>query len=143
MQPKKCPISFANKTDSEVANDLNSFYNCLNTHDFSKELSEYRNAFTEQNEIHVDRDTVCKLFRRVKESKSPAHEVPHLWKDSVCVPVPKVKAPKSLCLQLYPTQLSFLEERFTSIHNIDPGLLCWLVDLLTDRSQQVRDSVSS
>lgn len=143
MQPKKRPISFANKTDSEVANDLNSFYNCLNTHDFSKELSEYRNAFTEQNEIHVDRDTVCKLFRRVKESKSPAHEVPHLR--ILCVYLcPRSKHQNhSVCLQLYPTQLSFLEESFTSIHNTDPGLLCWLVDLLTDRSQQVRDSVSS
>ena len=25
-----------------------------------------------------------------------------------------------------------------SIHNIDPGLICWLVDFLTDRSQKVK-----
>ena len=71
MQSKKCPISLAGRTDSELANDLNIFYNRFNTHDFNKELSVYRNACPEQNELHVDRDKVCKLFRGVKERKSP------------------------------------------------------------------------
>ena len=76
--------------------------------------------------ITIDKDRVHKILRVVKERKSPgpdniggrllkscaeplsdlvalifnkslqSHRVPHLWKESVIVPVPKIKAPKSL-----------------------------------------------
>ncbi|KAK0134020.1 hypothetical protein N1851_030427 [Merluccius polli] len=116
-QSKKCPISFAGKTDSELANDLNIFYNRFNTYDFSHGT---------QNGMCVDRDEVCKVSRGVKERNSPGPDniggrllkncaeplsdifsfifttslqlqrVPCLWEDSVIVPVPKIKTPKSL-----------------------------------------------
>lgn len=37
-------------------------------------------------------------------------------------------------------QPHILADRLTSTHNIDPGLTCWLVDFLADRSQRVRVS---
>lgn len=39
MNKEKCPISFSGKSISELANELNIFYNCLNIYDFSHELS--------------------------------------------------------------------------------------------------------
>lgn len=35
-------------------------------------------------------------------------------------------------------QTHILADGYTSIHNIDPGLTCWWVDFLTDRSVKVR-----
>lgn len=68
VKSKKCPISLAGKTDSELANDI--FKNRFNTCGFSKELSVYINACPDQKEIHIDRDKVFKPFRGVKERKS-------------------------------------------------------------------------
>ncbi len=123
MHSKKSSISFAGKSDYELVNDLNIFYNCLNNYDFSEEMSAYRNA--PPFEITV-KFSVFKLFRGVKEGKNPGSDkvsgrilnnctgqlaeifssifnkslhlqrVPHLWKDSIIVPVPKIKTPKSL-----------------------------------------------
>ncbi|KAK0133131.1 putative protein MSS51, mitochondrial [Merluccius polli] len=94
LQSKKTPVSLNGKSDPELANELNIFYNRFNTYDFSKELCEYSNMCTEQQYetgIVVDKEHVCKFLRGVKERKSP-----DLWKESVIVPVPKTKAPKSL-----------------------------------------------
>ncbi len=35
-------------------------------------------------------------------------------------------------------QPHILADGLTSIHNIDPGLICWLADFLTDRPQKVK-----
>lgn len=204
-------------------------------------MSVFKNAVSSQNSV-VDRSKVCKLFRGVKERKSPGpdgiggrvlkncadqladiftfifsislqlHKVPSLWKDSIIVPVPKSASPKSLngfrpvaltslvmksfekivketlltCVQdnLDPFQFAYrsgrgvedalatllnlvlthlegaktfarllfidfssafnciqphiLAERLRDIHSINPGLIAWLMDFLTERPQRVR-----
>lgn len=124
---KKNPHSFDGKTDSELADILNIFYNRFNIYDFTKELSTFREPWAEQNvAINIDKNRVHKILRGVKERESPGpdniggrlikscaeplsdifafifnkslqlHQVPHLWKESAIVPVPKTKVPKSL-----------------------------------------------
>lgn len=70
MPLKKGVISQKDKSDLELANELNIFYNRFNLHDFSKELSVFKNT-AEQTTVQVDRDQVLKLFRGVRERKSP------------------------------------------------------------------------
>ncbi len=72
MNKKKCSISFSGKSSSELANDLNVFYNRFNIYDFSHELSIVKDASSQKPDIHVDSDSVLKLFKGVKERKSPA-----------------------------------------------------------------------
>lgn len=110
---------------SELANDLNIFYNCFNIQHCDKELSTYKNAPQQHVGINIDTEHVLKPFRGVKERKGPGpdkvsgqllknsaeplaeiftiftislrlHSVPRIWKDSEVVPAPKVTAPKSL-----------------------------------------------
>lgn len=120
--------------------ELNAHSNCFNVHDFNNELSVFRATASEQNseDLQVDTEKVQRLFRGVKERKSPdpgpdgiggrvlrncakeltdifsfiftwslkLHRVPHLWKDSVIVPVPKNKSPTSLnCGTYLPARL--------------------------------------
>jgi len=120
-------LSFDGKTESDLADVLNIFYNRFNIYDFTKELSVFKEPWVEQNvAIKIDKDRVKKILRGVKERKSPGpdniggrlikscaeplsdilafifnkslqlHRVPHLWKESVIVPVPKINVPKSL-----------------------------------------------
>lgn len=129
LQTQKCTISLNKKSDHDLANELNIHSNRFNTHDFSHELSVFNGAALEPNStvaVHVDKERVQKLFRGVKERKSPGpdgiggrvlrncaeqladifsfifswslqvHRVPRLWKDSIIIPVPKSKCTKAL-----------------------------------------------
>lgn len=126
MNSKKFYISLDGKLDFDLSNDLNVFYNRFNSHDFRQELAVFNNGALDQSRVNVDKDMVLKLFRGVRERKSPGpdgiwgrilkncaeqladifcfifkmslnlHKVPRLWKESIIVPVPKNKVPKSL-----------------------------------------------
>ncbi len=126
MNSKKSPISLNGKSDSELANDLNTFYNRFDVHDFGTELSMYKNISPQETSVHIDSEVVLKLSKGIKERKSPGPDnisgrllkncaaplsdifsfiyckslqlarVPSIWKNSVIVPVPKTKHPKSL-----------------------------------------------
>ncbi len=67
MNKKKCSISFSGKSNSELANDLNVFYNRFNMYDFIHELSIVKDVSSQKPDIHVDSDSVLKLFKGVKE----------------------------------------------------------------------------
>lgn len=125
MHFKKRHTSLDGKLDLDLSNDLNFFYNRFNSHDFSQELV-FKNASLEQNSVNVDKDMVLKLFRGIRERTSPGldgigghilkncavqladifcfifrnslclYKVPHLWKESIIVPMPKNNVPKSL-----------------------------------------------
>ncbi len=128
MQSKKSHVSLNGRPDLVLSNELNTFYNRFNNCNFSEELSVFKNAVSSQNSV-VDRSKVCKLFRGVKERKSPGpdgiggrvlkncadqladiftfifsmslqlHKVPSLWKDFV--PVPKSASPTSLVMKSF------------------------------------------
>lgn len=70
MQSTKNPISLAGMSNSQLAGGLNIFYNCFNTDDFRSELSVFRDAPLDTSVV-TNSDTVCKLFKGVKERKSP------------------------------------------------------------------------
>ena len=61
MQSKKCLISLNGKS-----------LELFSIHDFSEELSVFKNAVSAQNCVHFDRCKVLKFFRRLKERKSPS-----------------------------------------------------------------------
>ncbi len=44
MHSKKCYISLDGKLDFDLANDFNVFYNRFNVHNFSQELSAFKNV---------------------------------------------------------------------------------------------------
>lgn len=68
LQSNKCVISFNDKSDIDLSNDLDLFYNCFNIQDFSEELTVFKNVVG-QNSVEVNRDKVVKLFQHVKERK--------------------------------------------------------------------------
>ena len=44
LQTKRHPVSYYDKSDAELSNDLNSFYNHFNVHDFREELAGFTSA---------------------------------------------------------------------------------------------------
>ena len=126
MKSNKHHISLNGISGSDLANDLNIFYNRFNVHDFSQEQSMFSGVPPEPHLVHIDSDRVQRLFKSVKANKSPGpdgisgrllkhcsvqltdiftlifslsrqlHIVPHLWKDSIIIPVPKSNPPKVL-----------------------------------------------
>ncbi len=117
-QSKQGPISFSGMSHLVLSNALNCFYNCFDVHDFSQEISVFKN-YHQQNSVYIDRSMVLKLFMGIKETKSPGPggvgcrvlkrcavqlsdifcfifirslqlcKVPVLWKSSITFPVPK------------------------------------------------------
>lgn len=68
MQSKK--FSLNGKPDLDLYNELNTFQNLFNVHDFSDELSVFKNAVPELNSVHVDWGMVLENFWGVKEKQS-------------------------------------------------------------------------
>ncbi len=51
MQTKRHPISLNGKSNFDLSNELNMFYNRFNVHDFNNELSVFKNVVFEQNTL--------------------------------------------------------------------------------------------
>ncbi|XDV19566.1 hypothetical protein PO909_025015 [Leuciscus waleckii] len=128
LQSKTFCITQNGKTDLDFSNELNGFYDRFNVLDFSEEMSVFKNVDLNlvNNTVPIDKFIVLKLFRGVKERKSPGpdgiggrvlkncavqladifcfifqlslqlYKVPCIWKDSIIVPVPKIQTPKTL-----------------------------------------------
>ena len=72
-QPHKNNISLDEKSDYDLANELDIYSNCFNVHDFSHELSVFKGAVIKPNStvaVHVNKERVQRVFQRVKERKS-------------------------------------------------------------------------
>ena len=72
-QPHKNNISLDEKSDYDLANELNIYLNRFNVHDFSHELSVFKGIALEPNStvvVHVDKERIQRVFHRVKERKS-------------------------------------------------------------------------
>jgi hypothetical protein len=71
MPTKKSIVSLNGINDSRLSNEFNVFFNRYDEHNFSKEVSVFKdNACTPPN-VHIDKCAVIKAFRSVKERKSP------------------------------------------------------------------------
>lgn len=100
--------------------NLMGFFYRYDEHNFSKEVSVFKDTACTLPNVHIDKCAVIKAFRSVKERKSPGpnliggrllkncavqladiftyifqlslqlHMVLRLWKDSIIVPVPKI-----------------------------------------------------
>ena len=74
IQPHKCIISLNEKSDHDLANELNIHSNCFNVHDFSHKLFVFKGTALEPNTtvaMNVNKERVQRVFRGVKERKRP------------------------------------------------------------------------
>ena len=75
MHSKKHDIAWNGSTDFDLSNELNVFYNRFNVHDFSEEVSGFKDVDVDLNTVHssvsINEAMVLKLFRGVKERKRP------------------------------------------------------------------------
>ena len=125
IQGKKKGVFFPNKSDADLARELNQFYLRFDHQDFSEELSGYCGV-PEGSKIQIDEMDVWKILEGTDPRKGPGPDgmsgrllrncglflsdifsyifrfslsqmnAPLVWKESVIVPVAKIPSPKEL-----------------------------------------------
>ncbi len=125
MQNSDKGVSLPNMSEAELAKQLNTFYTRFDSVDFNDELSHFRNG-PAGFKIKIDQATVCKSLSHINERRRPGPDglggkllkrcawqlsgifshigqtsleqqrAPRIWKESIVVPVAKVRTPKTL-----------------------------------------------
>ena len=110
--------------DSDLPNVLNDFYTRFEKHDFTSDITDFRQTLVSENDVFISEECVTKLFKRLDVNKAQGPDgicgrvlrccadqlgsvfchlfqlsldtchIPALWKFSNVVPLPKKTNPK-------------------------------------------------